>query len=500
MGIPRNIELRTLKQALYAGLLWVVLLLGSRTCLSAEVLTETSPCVFTIDANDIQRTNPDSFLNVQFSPSKLIVILTTQNKLRVYDLVRRRRVFDISAVAPKFVVGEPPKPPLAINVRDNVVATVLSDGARTISLATGERRTIGASEISLCEIRVDENGQYVALDAMGNVFQGDKSTSLRHFCTLPGPHESRVMSPNGQFVGQLSPRRFAAVIDLKTRKTGFSIDLEEVYPIELCAITSSGQLVLVSQPRGVRMRTTGNELLLPSVGGITRKAIDNAAIGISRNGAWLVYPAGDSSFCIYEVATRNSLLTWKAPASYGCCAISDDAKYAVTTSRSSQQAYVWDVDALLAKQLPREMPIEEAWEALKRNDQSALIAQRLLIRKREAAIRLISEQIARCANEDIAASLVVKLGSDDFTTRERASTEICNTLPWSETYIKKLAAASQDLEVQIRLQGLVCSTAAAQSRDRAIRCWQVLQDAEGEDARSLRKLIRVAVPRFESGD
>jgi WD40 repeat protein len=220
------------------------------------------------------------------------------------------------------------------------------------------------------------------------------------------------------------------------------------------------------------------------------------AVAISPDGRLIACLRHDATIRVCDVLTGDELRRFKDTALPMTIAFGPDGK-TLASGGWDTTVTLWDVKDL-AKKAPRAQPLSRErlaalWSDLEGGDgEKAFAAVRALARVPEQAVPLLREQLTRPAPRAEVAKLIAQLDDDDFTVRERASTELAKVGAGADAALRKALEGKPSPEAKRRIEDLLAkhSTAGVSAeRLTALRALEVLELAGTPEARRLIKSL-----------
>ncbi|VTR96478.1 (myosin heavy-chain) kinase : Uncultured bacterium genome assembly Metasoil_fosmids_resub OS=uncultured bacterium PE=4 SV=1: Sigma70_r2: Sigma70_r4_2: WD40: WD40: WD40: WD40 [Gemmata massiliana] len=160
---------------------------------------------------------------------------------------------------------------------------------------------------------------------------------------------------------------------------------------------------------------------------------------------------------------------------------------------------IWDVTSERLAPAPPPNCVDAAWTDLAVLDaRKGFAAIRYLTAHPAAALKFIADRVKPSAPVDpkIVAGLIAKLGSSDFTERERASKELTVLAPIAATQLCEAAGKSDVPEVRTRLNAILKETRLSGEHLRALRAAEVLERIGTPEAQKVLTRLATGDPDF----
>jgi hypothetical protein len=203
---------------------------------------------------------------------------------------------------------------------------------------------------------------------------------------------------------------------------------------------------------------------------------------------------GDRDIHLWEVATGREWGRLKGHAAGICSlALSPDGRHLASGSEDST-ILIWDMDLDSRRPSRKHLSgkeLQRLWAVLGEvNPMPAREAVRILAGAPADSVPFLGERLQplRAVAANRVASLLAKLGSDDFTTRNKAKQELLGLGEAAEGALRKALAKKPDFELHQRIQRLLAVLAGAAiwpDRVRELRAVEVLERIGNRQARQV---------------
>ncbi|AMV27757.1 ECF RNA polymerase sigma factor SigE [Gemmata sp. SH-PL17] len=333
-----------------------------------------------------------------------------------------------------------------------------------------------------------------------------------HVWDVAGRKEARRIPHAGGFVVQLTFLRNSGrllvrggapgirVIDFETGKE--ELRLAEKWSGRAAVSPDERYLALSDKDGtvGLADASTGRELrILVGPGPKETGERSSPVLGFSPDGRTLAAAFGPGDVRVYEVATGTERFrfTGHISAPWGVRFSPDGTR--LCTFATDRTLLIWDVTGERLAPAPAPNNVDAAWTDLAVLDaRKGFAAIRYLSADSAAALKLITDRVKPSAPVDpkIVTGLIAKLGSSDFTERERASKELTELALSAAMQLRDAAEKSDVPEVRTRLNAVLKETRLSGEHLRAFRAAEVLERIGTPEAQKVLTRLATGDPDF----
>ena len=393
--------------------------------------------------------------------------------------------------------GKPTRPHIPYVVEEGDQAELSPDGQRlVVGKDEGEMRMLNAAQKEIWKdegsgllsgLRFSPDGCWLSSGHMNAVIIRDAATGKQRLTLPTGGGESLAWSSDGRMLAvAVAEKESLTVWELATAQQRQHFDLKQ--PATSIALSRGGTRLVVGCESGVvRLFTLGVEKppleLVAGEGPVQRVAFapDGSRLGAVVGDAvrvWTVDGKPLFTFRGHEGEVHD-------------LAFSPDGRRLVSASEDGT-ALVWDLAAApKVKESPGEARPVNLWEDLGSPDAAKAFRALTALRDNPAAtIALLKERLkpAKAPDPKHVAKLLADLGSDDFTTRNKAAEELEAFGSLVERALRDAKEKKTDAEVQMTLRTLLEKLEGPTSspdRLREIRGVELLEQLGTKEAHAL---------------